>query len=83
MTVRLHIERVVIDPQVAGTARPELLRQALEAELSGLLAAGGTEGLHRRDVKVDRVGAALEAADLRSGGFPSALAQSVYGSLKR
>ena len=82
MTIRLTIDRVVLDPSAAAGTHPRDLRTALEAELGRLLAAGGVDPFLGRGGAVERV----EAAPRHSpalGAEPAGigLARSLYGSL--
>ena len=83
MTIRLSIDRVVLDPAAAAGADPRDLRAALEAELGRLVTAGGGhEPFLGRGAAVERV-AADPLQPGAPGGEPAGigLARSLYGSL--
>jgi hypothetical protein len=82
MTIRLTIDRIVVDPAAAAGADPRDLRAALETELGRLVAEGGVEPFVGGSSARERVAAApLEPAARGDGRTGLGLARSLYGSL--
>lgn len=75
MTIRLHIERVVIDRAAADGLRPETIHDALSAELGRLLAEGGAESVGA-SADLPKAQATLER---HPAGLAPALASALYG----
>jgi hypothetical protein len=75
MTIRLHIERVVIDRAAAEGLRAETIQDALAAELGRLLAEAGPESLGA-SADVPRAQASLAR---HPAGLAPALASALYG----
>lgn len=75
MTIRLHIERVVIDQAAAEGIRPETLHDALAAELGRLLSEPGSAPLGP-SAEVPRARASLPG---HPGGLAPALAGALHG----
>ena len=80
MTIRIHIERVVVDG--VQVDHPRLLRRALEEELSRQLRQGGLSPEFRKGGAVPCVGGAITIGP----GQPAAklgkhIARAVYGGI--
>jgi hypothetical protein len=82
MTIRLTIDRIVLDRGVAANADPRDLRAALEGELGRLIAAGGKEPFIGGGAARERIAAGpLDAAECAGAG--AGLARALYEGLTR
>ncbi len=77
MRVRLHIERLVLEGLDVPTGAGAGLRQALEAELVRLIAAGGLAGWSARGAAL----AALPAPPIGTAGPPRRLGAAIAGAV--
>jgi hypothetical protein len=82
MSIKLHIERLVLDGIALAPAQRPLLQAAVEAELARLLAEGGMHAGIGSGIHVPSLRAAPIQMD--DAGEPAALgaqiARAVYGS---
>ncbi|MFL6672249.1 MAG: hypothetical protein ACJ8LG_03035 [Massilia sp.] len=82
MTLRVHIERLVLD---GVGAPPQLLQAALQVELARLLAQGGLAPELARGAAVARIAAPAPALATEAGGAQVGvqIAAAVYGGIGR
>ena len=83
MNINLHIERLVLDGVNIATHQRPLLQEALQAELTRLLATGGLSDGLTRGIALPRISAG--GIQLTSDHDPvqmgQQIAQSVYGGI--
>jgi len=83
MTIRLHIDRLVLEGIALAPHQQPYLRAALEGELSRLLAVGGlAPGLVQEGNRARAAGSPIQLAQENSpGDLGQQIARSVYGGL--
>ena len=77
MTVRLHIDRVVLDPGMIGAGYHDRLADALQAELATLLGASGGADFLLADAGEHRISPRTVAPD---GADATALGRQIAGA---
>ena len=84
MTIRLSIDRIVLDPAAAAGADPRDLRAALEGGLVQLVSAEGVQPFLGRSAVIERIEAGpLQIAAPGSDQLGAGLAHTLYTGLTR
>ena len=82
MTVKVHIERLVLEGLPLAPGDSAAVGASLEADLTSLIAAGGLAGQIRNGAAVPRLrGTDLQVAPGSSSRLGKHIAGSVYGAL--
>lgn len=82
MNINLHIERLVLDGVNIAPHQGPLLQQALQTELTRLLATGGLSDGLTRGIALPRLSASnIQLTDNNPTQLGRQIAQSVYGGI--
>ncbi len=83
MNINLHIDRLVLDGLDVGIGHGALIKKTVEAELKGLLSAGGLAARLQSGGALPKIGAGTIELDGRENPLRvgQKIARSVYGGI--